>query len=288
MQNDTLKYLQLLFDEGDGVCIGQEKAWQVSLRYAVQPDNFVCINALDLERDRHPEKDWHNTNKPRRADHNVTKHRNFLVECDNLSTDEQMRLVQGSGLPYSCCVYSGKKSLHFIVSLNTPLPSIEVYRAASKRLLWGLYCLGIPCDQSTGNPSRLSRLPGVLRGENMQGLVEIKTRVPNLVFWDWVLSLPTRPMKPRRTIVYTGEKLPAPVWVQKSILDDILGPSGSRSQTVFALAFELCCCGWTPQEITCYLAPLQRWFSDGSYPGNRVDQKITEAVKAFQSKWRQA
>ena len=280
-------FLNTLFDPEDGVCTGEAKAVNVWVRdVAPVAAPFVCINALDLERDRHPQKDWHNTDKPRRADHNVTKHRTWLVECDTETIDRQREIVHGCGLPFSTEVLSGGKSVHYLVCLRTPVSSYETYVALGRRLLHGLRCMGVPCDVSTSNPSRLSRLAGAVRDTGaLQPLLSCPGRQSNLKVMEFILGLPAQPIKARTPRMgYDGTKQAAPMWLQRQLQFGILGPSNSRSQTVFAAALELAYCGWDEPEITQYLTPMRDWFGT-DYANDRLEVKIKEAIHAFNSNW---
>lgn len=119
-----------------------------------------------------------NTIKDKRLDSNVTSFRNFLVELDvpGLSIDDQLKLC--SQLPYSTATYSGSKSVHFIVSLETPLENEKIWRQWAAALI-----KSIPgADLATKNPSRFTRLPSVIRNDTgkEQKLLAVRSRIPNI------------------------------------------------------------------------------------------------------------
>lgn len=101
-----------------------------------------------------------NPMKDRRLDTNVTSFRNLLIEIDNMPLNEQELYVR-SVLPVTSQVFSGSKSYHFIISLETPLPDIDTYRHTWLRMQKLLPKI----DKACKNPSRLSRLPYRIRPE---------------------------------------------------------------------------------------------------------------------------
>lgn len=128
---------------------------------------FFCINAL----------------KGSRSDRNVATYRNFLLEFDTGHLKDHLSWLRG--LPISTAVSSGGKSTHFIVSLQDALYDETEYREVAARL----HQLIPEADKSTKNPSRLSRVPGVIRANTglEQKLLALHGRVPNV---DLLARLP--------------------------------------------------------------------------------------------------
>ena len=100
---------------------------------------------------------------------NVTDYRYALVESDSMSVDEQNAIIRELELPVACLVHSGGKSLHAIVKIEA-----ADYREYRKRVDY-LYNIckknGLEIDTQNRNPSRLSRMPGVVRNGKKQFLV---------------------------------------------------------------------------------------------------------------------
>lgn len=180
------KFLKTLFEPGELTCFSNNP-------YAVDPaaapaptDLFFCINPLHGPR----------------CDANVSSFRNFLIEIDSLPLNQQVPLVT-SILPVTSIVYSGGKSYHFIISLQTPAKDEAEYRRIGRGLLEA-----VPeADKSTKNPSRFSRLPGVIRPDTglLQELVYVGERVP-------VSALPTpkpyhEPKPERADILFVTKQL---------------------------------------------------------------------------------
>jgi hypothetical protein len=103
-------------------------------------------------------------------DANVTAFRYVLVESDKLPIDMQSRVLwklKEMGVPIVAVTHSGGKSLHALVLVECQ--TLELYQEVAGRLLNALAPLGV--DRANKNPSRLSRLPGVKRGEKWQRLI---------------------------------------------------------------------------------------------------------------------
>lgn len=182
------QFFGCLFDVGEYTCItaspkGTEVGAIFDLRY---PLGFFSINPLEAHKDHNPTEDWHRPDRGRRADCNVTKFRNILIEMDKVPLELQDQLIAEKGVPYSTAVYSGGKSIHYIISLVTPCAGQKeykrlverVYRAVGKTLV----------DIANKNPSRLSRLPGHFRQDtgHIQKLLAVKGRVPNEMLETWL------------------------------------------------------------------------------------------------------
>jgi hypothetical protein len=101
------------------------------------------------------------------TDNDVTAHRFAVLESDLLPLELQLAVIARLPLPIAAIIFSGKKSYHALVRVDTP--DAVSYRRDVSRMLALLRPLGF--DQSTGNPSRMSRLPGAMRGKHMQKLL---------------------------------------------------------------------------------------------------------------------
>lgn len=101
-------------------------------------------------------------------DSNVTAYRYALVESDdeNLPPEKQAALYLELELPIAVMVHSGKKSMHAIVRIDAK--SYQEYRERVDYLHEVCSKNGIQIDRANKNPSRLSRLPGVMRDGQRQ------------------------------------------------------------------------------------------------------------------------
>ncbi len=131
---------------------------------------WICINPVDGQG---------------RRDANITEYRYALVESDEQDLARQAAILRGMELPLAALVYSGGKSLHAIVRVDAP-----DYAEYRKRVDY-LYAVckknGLAIDQQNRNPSRLSRMPGVLRAGQKQYLLETGTGKSCWDEWvDWI------------------------------------------------------------------------------------------------------
>ena len=123
---------------------------------------FFCINPLHGTKDLNPIEEYHTEDKPRRADANVVVYRNILIEMDSIPVEDQAEFIEKTGLPYTTSVFSGGKSIHYIISLETPIESEKAYRKLVERIhkaLGGKSVVDVACK----NPSRFSRFPNAQR-----------------------------------------------------------------------------------------------------------------------------
>lgn len=116
---------------------------------------------------------------------NVTDYRFALVESDDMEIDRQNAIIRELELPVACLVHSGKKSLHAIVRIDA-----DTYDEYRKRVDY-LYNVcrknGLKVDSQNRNPSRLSRMPGVMRNGRKQFLVDTNIGKENWQEWqEWI------------------------------------------------------------------------------------------------------
>jgi RecA-family ATPase len=95
------------------------------------------------------------------TDANVADYRRLLVEFDGRPKLEQWRIYKESNLPIAFVIDSGGDSLHALVEVGAS--SLEEFKERQKRVYE--YLEAYLDDKGNKNPSRFSRLPGVLRKE---------------------------------------------------------------------------------------------------------------------------
>lgn len=115
-------------------------------------------------------------------DADVTAFRHALLEFDHCSIDEQWNLITQSGIPCSAVLHSGNKSLHAWVKIDAK--DRTEYGLRVKTLYDHFKEYGI--DEKNKNPSRFSRLPGMLRGKKKQDLLALN--VGALSFDQWLID----------------------------------------------------------------------------------------------------
>lgn len=175
-QVEMRRFRNLLFEEDSATCYTQSPHGTDVAYYPNPEDLFFSINELDEYTDKEPTQEYHSPKRPRRADCNVVCYRNFLIELDGMPLEDQVAYVR-SRVPVTSIVFSGSKSYHFIISLETPLATKAEYDDVARRLL----ALLPAADRSCKNPSRLSRLPFRIRPETgkEQELIYLGERVKN-------------------------------------------------------------------------------------------------------------
>lgn len=116
---------------------------------------------------------------------NVTEYRYALVESDDMELDKQNAIIRELELPVACMVHSGKKSLHAIVRIDAA--NYDEYRRRVDYLYNVCQKNGISVDTQNRNPSRLSRMPGVMRNGQKQFLVGTNIGKSNWNEWyEWI------------------------------------------------------------------------------------------------------
>ena len=90
-------------------------------------------------------------------------------------------LAGALALPIAAMVTSGGKSIHAIVHIDAS--NAAEYRDRVEMLYTILANKGMVVDTQNKNPSRLSRLPGCIRGNNKQTLVGTNFGYANWTEW---------------------------------------------------------------------------------------------------------
>jgi hypothetical protein len=227
-----------LFDEEDRTCFS-ETPRGITIRpfpYVTKDYTFFSINPMDPTKTR--------------ADAAVTKYRNFLVEMDKVPLDQQDQHISEIDMPYSTAVFSGSKSIHYIISLEETLPDEQSYRALVKRIYKAVGYEKV--DVSCKNPSRFSRLPDHIRSDTgkEQKLLFVGRRVPNTELETWLQKRGVEKEdlwenltpEPRSTF-----KNPSRLYGStKNFL--MFGVQENWNISLFKAAADLCRCGYTEDE----------------------------------------
>jgi hypothetical protein len=193
-----------------------------------------------------------------RRDENVTAFRSFLVELDDGALEEQFRYVKKMNMPFSACIYSGSKSLHFAITLDEDLPNEGAYRMYAE---WILRIME-RADQKTKNPSRSIRFAGNIRketGREMK-LLEIKNRIPLSDIMSWLSTYPDKDPRldiAKREFSTTHELNGVPVWVWGKLHIGI-GEDRGRNNEWFGIFMEFSKAGHPIEET---IEILQEYFS---------------------------
>ena len=119
---------------------------------------------------------------------NVVEFKYTLVESDSTDIEKQNAIIRELELPVACLVHSGKKSIHAIVKIEA-----ADYYEYKKRVDY-LYMIckknGLVVDTQNKNPSRLSRLPGIMRNGHKQFLIDTNIGKSSWDEWkEWIESI---------------------------------------------------------------------------------------------------
>lgn len=181
----------------------------------------------------------------RRLSANVSAHRNFLIECDDLALDKQRNYIDGLGVPWSTCVYSGGKSYHFVIALTHSVTPKEYAELARH-----IFAAVPAADPSTKDPSRLSRLAGAVRPDTdeVQELIEMRDPITLQELQRWLSNFPV-PKKPRMSKVFdttTREwrKVESMTNTTRQLLMFGVGPKGNRHYSLIHAGINMCGMGW--------------------------------------------
>lgn len=173
---------------------------------------------------------------------NVTDYRYALIESDTMDIEKQNAVIRELELPVACLVHSGGKSLHAIVRIEAG--NYDEYRKRVDYLYNVCQKNGMELDRQNRNPSRLSRMPGVMRNGQKQFLVDTDIGKKSWDEWhEWIESVNDDLPEPE-SIADVWDNLPE---LSPPLIDGILrqghkmllaGPS--KAGKSYAL-IELCC-----------------------------------------------
>lgn len=195
---DLVKYLELLFEPWDIIGYTMTSSVNAKGKYVPLGEGSYTNNVgqlIDMLNDGEPIEKVFGTYDPNAGawirinpldgkgikDRNVVSWNNMLIECDNMSIEDQIDKLEQIQIPIKALVYSGGKSVHAIVPVNAI--SEREYRFKFNFVKNILHDAGMDIDSANINPSRLSRLPGVMRNGHKQFL--IKTEIGMKSFEDW-------------------------------------------------------------------------------------------------------
>lgn len=241
--------LNLMFREGESICVSDSKYAYHSVylnsalsdsvklvspnpEYGIKEVNTNTLTLVALN----PITGWRN-------DESVTAFRNFLIEMDYGPLPQQLAYVKKIGLPYSAAIFSGNKSLHFLISLDTDLKSEKMWRTMAE---WTL-SIATAADQNTKFPSVQIRIPGAYREPGKRQLI-VENRGPTSRkdFIAWLSKYPNAKPKVEEKRVINGEadfsKLKK--WVPQRLANGNIGAKYGRNKEWYAIAYEFAICGY--------------------------------------------
>lgn len=119
------------------------------------------------------------------GDKNVTRYTYALAEADSMPIEDQKKLLINLKLPIAALVESGGKSVHAIVKVGAK--NEQEFRQRVAFLFAELAKHNFIVDTNNKNPSRLSRLPGVMRKGKCQTL--LATNIGCASWEEWLDEL---------------------------------------------------------------------------------------------------
>jgi RecA-family ATPase len=117
-----------------------------------------------------------------RKGEDVVKWRHVLIEFDDSTLEEQWKIIKKSGLPTSCIIKSGGRSLHAWVRIDAANEAEFHERVA---FIFKNLEHGKP-DSSTKDAGRLSRLPGAMRTSTGKQQELVECGAPSLTYMEWM------------------------------------------------------------------------------------------------------
>lgn len=282
MKEITKDFLNLFFNKGETICVSDCQGGYHSISQEEFEGDIKLISPKEDKKNRfikeenvrlvaiNPINGW-------RRDENATAYRTFLVECDDMSLEEQYKYIKDMGFPYSYCCFSGSKSLHFALVLESDIPSETIYRHTAQ---WILNILD-KADPYTKNPSRSVRFPNVIRPETgkEQRIVDMGSRINIDKLGKWLNKYPDKApkvmqMKPRNTgnfnIKGVGE------WAKKALVEGVHNSEGSRNQKWMSIGCEFAINGMGLDESISFL---------GRYYEEQPDFNQKEWLEAITNGW---
>lgn len=249
MHESGKKLLQLMFRPGETVCVSHNKYGYHSIPLENALNGPVTlVPPSEKHKWEHPKTDELtlvalNPITGFRKDEFCTAFRSFLIEMDYGPLAEQLAYAKKIELPYSAVIFSGNKSLHFLITLDEDLENETIYRRLSEWILG----VATAADQKTKNPSRSIRIPGAEREPGkFQQIVEFKgaTKVADLIAWlsKHPDAKPKQPEKREKTGVHDFDKLKP--WVVERLTKG-LDPTKGRNQQWFSIACEFALAGFS-------------------------------------------
>lgn len=284
LSKKTIDFLDLLFDPGESICVTPNKY----AYYSITLEQFKTgkINLINKKKDSYnyksvamelisinPISGW-------REDSNATAFRTFLVEIDDGSLKDQMAYIKELSVPYSACVFSGSKSLHFAIVLETPFESLSTYKYVAE---WILNIVK-KADQNTKNPSRGIRIPGAIRSstKNEQKLVELKKRISMDELNAWLSNFEEfRPPPINEDVEMITDLGFVPLWVTKK-LEEGIHNKGNRNATWHVIANRMAEAGLNEEEAVSVL--LGYYEEQADFPRKEWEYVVRNTIKKYRNK----
>jgi hypothetical protein len=227
------EFLKLLFNDGEWV-VQADKFWHTQSH----PINFNAKSELFCLNPIHP-------NSTRRED-DLVGFRNILVEMDHGSRYSQVNHINKCKMPFTTAVWSGGRSMHFIISL-TEFVDKKKFKSLCKRIHIALERKNDPQCQ---NGAAFSRLPDVKREAtgNQQELMEVRSKVSLADLEAWLLERGVEDLPERvfdTTVSGMGDRFGLSGFTLNCLFQ---GVHENRNATCFRMACDFAQKGWPMEE----------------------------------------
>ena len=179
---DLARYLSMIFSEGEHVAVCSdspdgEKVGRIA--YNLTAGEIIAVLQAkkpleDIFGDFHAEAGaWIGFNPldgQGARDANVAAYRHALIQSDEGELGHQLSILRSLRLPCAAVIHSGGRSIHAIVKVDAANRS--EYRDRVDYLYRIVAKAGLQVDGKHRYPSRLTRMPGVMRGLSHQYLIQ--------------------------------------------------------------------------------------------------------------------
>jgi hypothetical protein len=293
MKDSSKIFLDKLFNPGEEICVSPNEYAYKSIPLDSFGGKMILESQGKYERKFEVDEEEIvlcaiNPIKGEKNDANCMALRTFLIECDDGDIYDQKKYIESLNMPFTVCVFSGNKSLHYGIVLNEELTTIELWRDINEWIL----AIVSKADQQNKNPTKSIRFPGNKRTDGkglVQSLVELRERVDLDVLLDWLDRKPElnpRLNRPKRRPLGDMEVADTsiPKWMAEKLSEGV-GQMGSRNKEWFMMAMEMAKRGNSEEEIVRGLGPhftpehdftLREWHTTIKSAIKRVERGMYE------------
>jgi hypothetical protein len=280
MNDSPKEYIDFLFNKDEYACLGlnQYDIGVLSVEDILNIPDLTVFERITLNP---------LLPKSERNDNNITSFRTFMIESDTLDPKTFRDFVVKKEMPFSAVLFSGNKSLHYIIKLDEhkKIKSLEQYNFIAK---WILNIMGKDydiVDRQTTNPSRPSRLLGGINkktGNVQKG--KIKGPVPWQQLNDWIKQYPEHKPKIYKEDFKIISSEPNPMllkpWYHVMLEEGIY--NGKRNAMFYEISFGLAKCGFSTEQAIVYILEHSANYKTGDFSEREIRTVVYSAFKNIQ------
>ena len=205
------------------------------------------------------------------GDKNVTRYTYALAEADDMPIEEQKKLLINLKLPIAALVESGGKSVHAVVRVGAS--NKNEYEQRVRLLFSELAKHNFVVDTNNANPSRLSRMPGVMRNGKCQTLLAVNIGCATWQEWLDELEGISDDLPPFETF---WDQLKSPPQLSPELIGGILREGNKMIITGDSKSGKTC----LSQELAVCIAEGKPWLGKFKCEQGRVLYMNLEVQKA--------